>query len=84
MHVHHSPYHINHHRQCACIYPKADRNIQFNSIQFSLFPAHINISYNMDNVHIMLQEKGRTEDSAYERPPQTLTVVNYEHNYYCL
>ena len=40
--------------------------VQFNSIQFSLFPAHINISYNNNNVHIV-QEKGRTEGSAYER-----------------
>ena len=41
---------------------------EFNSIQFSLFPAHINISYNNDNVHIMCRKRGRTEDSAYERP----------------
>ena len=26
------------------------------SIQFSLFPAHINISYNNDNIHIMCRK----------------------------
>ncbi len=30
----------------------------FNSIQFILFPAHINISYNIDNVHIMCRKRG--------------------------
>ena len=36
----------------------ATGHIQFNSIQFSLFPAHINISYNIDNVHIMCRKRG--------------------------
>ena len=27
-------------------------------IQFNLFPAHINISYNIDNVHIMCRKRG--------------------------
>ena len=39
-----------------------------HSIQFSLFPAHINISYSNNNVLHFVQEKGRTEDNAYGRP----------------
>ena len=30
------------------------------SIQFSLFPAHINMSHNNDNVHIMCRKSGGT------------------------
>ena len=60
------------------------RIIQFNSIQFSLFPAHINISYNIDNVHIMCRKRGGLKTVLMNVHPQTLTVVNYEHNYYCL
>ena len=55
-----------------------------NSIQFSLFPAHINISYNIDNVHIMCRKRGGQKTVLMNVHPQTLTVVNYEHKYYCL
>ena len=30
----------------------------FNSIQFSLFPAHINISYSNNNVYILCRKRG--------------------------
>ena len=33
------------------------------TIQFNLFPAHINISYSNDNIVHYVQEKGRTEDN---------------------
>ena len=49
----------------------------FNSIQFSLFPAHINISYNIDNVHIMCRKRGGLKTVLMNVHPQTLTVVNY-------
>ena len=58
--------------------------IQFNSIQFSLFPAHINISYNIDNVHILCRKRGGLTTVLMNVHPLTLNVVNYEHNYYCL
>ena len=34
------------------------QGIQCNSIKFSLFPAHINISYNNDNMYIMCRKRG--------------------------
>ena len=52
-------------------------SIQFNSIQFNLFPAHINISYNIDNVHIMCRKRGGLKTVLMNVHPQTLTVVNY-------
>ena len=53
----------------------------FNSIQFSLFPAHVNISYNNDNVHIMCMKSGGLKTVLMNVSPLTLTVVKYEHNY---
>ena len=58
--------------------------IRSNSIQLSLFPAHINITYNIDNVHIMCRKRGGQKTMLMNVHPQTLTVVNYEHKYYCL
>ena len=55
----------------------ADSLIYFNSIQFNLFPAHINISYNIDNVHIMCRKRGGLKTVLMNVHPQTLTVVNY-------
>ena len=56
--------------------------IQFNSIQF-ISSTHLNISYKNDNVHIMCR-KGRGQKTVLMHVrPQTLTVVNYEHNYHC-
>ena len=60
------------------------QTVIFDSIQFSLFPAHVNISYNIDNVHITCRKRGRQNTVLLNVHPQTLTVVNYEHNYYCL
>ena len=51
--------------------------IDLNSIQFNLFPAHINISYNIDNVHIMCRKRGGLKTVLMNVHPQTLTVVNY-------
>ena len=61
-------------------------SIQYSvfSIQFSLFPAHINMSYNNDYVHIMCRKRGGLKTVLMNVHPQTLTLVNYEHNYYCL
>ena len=60
---------------------KSDRSLlsisTFNSIQFNLFPAHINISYNIDNVHIMCRKRGGLKTVLMNVHPQTLTVVNY-------
>ena len=52
-----------------------------NSIQFSLFPAHINVSYNNDNVHITCRKRGGQKTMLMNVRPLTITVVNYEHNY---
>ena len=49
------------------------------SIRFSLLPAHINISYNNDNVNIMRRKTGGHKTVLMNVRPQTLTVVNYEH-----
>ena len=54
----------------------------FNSIQF-ISRTHYNFIQYRQRPHYV-QEKGRTEDSAYERPPTNIDLVNYEHNYYCL
>ena len=49
---------------CRCVMCFKDdscselRPIQFNSIQFSLFPAHINISYSNNNVYILCRKRG--------------------------
>ena len=56
---------------------KVGRCGRFNSIQFNLFPAHINISYNIDNVHIMCRKRGGLKTVLMNVHPQTLTVVNY-------
>ena len=52
---------------------------QLYSIQFSLVPAHINISHNNKRVHLFyVQENGRSKTVLMNVRPQTLTVVNYE------
>ena len=53
------------------------REDEEDSIQFNLFPAHINISYNIDNVHIMCRKRGGLKTVLMNVHPQTLTVVNY-------
>ena len=57
-------------------------SIQFNSIQFSLFPTHVNILYNNDNVHIMCRKRGEQKTVLMNVRPLTITVVNYEHTYH--
>ena len=52
------------------------------SIEFSLFLAHINMSYNNDNVHIMCKKRGGQKTLLMNVRLQTLTVVNYEHKYH--
>ena len=46
-----------------------------DSIQFSLFPAHINISYNNNNVCILCRKRGRQKTMLMDVRPLTITVV---------
>ena len=56
--------------------------ILFNSIQFNLFPAQINISYNNDNnVPSMCRKRGGQKTVRMNVRPLTINVVNYEHTY---
>ena len=54
------------------------------SIKFSLFPTHINISYNNNNVHIMCRIRGGQKTVLMNVRPVTIHVVNFEHNYHWL
>ena len=47
--------------------------IQFNSIQFSLFPAHINISYSNNNVYILCRKRGGQKTMLMDVRPLTIT-----------
>ena len=47
-----------------------------NSIQFSLFPAHINISYNNNNVYILCRKRGGQKTMLMDVRPVAITVVN--------
>ena len=47
-----------------------------------LIPAHMNISYNNDNVHIMCKKRGGLKTVLMNVRSQTLTVVNNEHKYH--
>ena len=51
------------------------------SFQFSLFPAHINISYNNDYVHITCRKMDGQKTVLMNVRPLTITLENYEHNY---
>ena len=49
------------------------------SIQLSLFPAHINISYNNNNVYILCRKRGGQKTMLImlmDARPLTITVVN--------
>ena len=46
---------------------------QFNSIQFSLFPAHINISYSNNNVYILCRKRGGQKTMLMDVRPLTIT-----------
>ena len=59
-------------------------NYIFNSIKFSLFPAHINVSYNNHNVRIMCMKRGVQETVLMNIRPLTIIVVNYEHHYHLI
>ena len=50
-------------------------DIQFNSIQFSLFSAHINISYNIDNVHIMCRKRGGQKKKKKKKKKKKLYLT---------
>ena len=45
----------------------------FNSIKFSLFPVHINCSYNNDNVFIMCSKRGGLMTVLMKVRPLTIT-----------
>ena len=49
------------------------RTIQFNSIQFHLFPAHINISYSNDNMYNMCRKRGGQKTVLMNVRPLTIT-----------
>ena len=44
-----------------------------NSIQFSLFPAHINISYSNNNVYILCRKRGGQKTMLMDVRPLTIT-----------
>ena len=46
-----------------------------HNIQFNLFPAHIEISYNNDNVHIMCMKRGEQKTELMN--VRSLTITNY-------
>ena len=60
--------------------------IDYYAIQFSLFPAHLDIPYNTNNynVHIMYRKRGGLKTVLMNVRPHTVTVVNYQQNYHWL
>ncbi len=64
-------------RECICERERekdrGERNSQFNSIQFHLFPAHINISYSNDNMYIMCRKRGGQKTVLMNVRPLTIT-----------
>ena len=51
------------------------------SIQFSLFPAHINMSYNSDNVHIMCRKRGGQKTELKKTYSNATTFRVHENVY---
>ena len=51
----------------------SENNLQNNSIQFSLFPAHIIISYSNNNVYILGRKGGRQKTMLIDVRPLTIT-----------
>ena len=43
--------------------------------QFSLFPAHINISYNNNNVYILCRKRGGQKTMLMDVRPLTITMI---------
>ena len=56
-----------------CKFHHCSASIQFNSIQFSLFPAHINISYSNNNVYILCRKRGGQKTMLMDVRPLTIT-----------
>ena len=52
---------------------RSSRLFNFNSIQFSLFPAHINISYSNNNVYILCRKRGEQKTMLMDVRPLTIT-----------
>ena len=58
------------------------KSFYFN-VKFSLFPAHINISYNNDNVYIMCRKRGGQKIVLMNVRPQTMSFNNKSPEQLC-